>query len=104
LAPALCHFDPEKKVVIKTHAFNLTIVGVLSQYIDDGILHLVAYFSREQSPTEIYYKIYNKGLLTIFYAFKEWCPLLEGFSHTIEVISDHQSLMYFTTNHLLNYP
>jgi hypothetical protein len=28
-------------------------------------------------------------LLAIVQAFKEWHPLLEGFPHTIEVISDY---------------
>jgi hypothetical protein len=76
---------------------------VLRQFDDDDILHPVTYFSRKHSAAEINHEIYDKELVAIIHAFKKWCPLLEGFPHTIEVIFDHQNLTYFTTNYLLNY-
>jgi hypothetical protein len=75
--------------MVETDISNLIIIGVLSQYDDKGILHPVAYFSKKHLPVQINYKIYDKRLLAIVYAFKEWYPLLEGFPYTIEVISDH---------------
>jgi hypothetical protein len=102
--PIFCHFDPERKIVVETDAFNLVVVGVLSQYDDDDIFHPVVYFSRKYSPAKINYEIYDKELLAIVQAFEEYLPLLECFPHTIEVISDYQNLTYFTTNRLLNYP
>jgi hypothetical protein len=101
-ARILRHFDPERKIVVETDASNLVVAAVPSQS-DDDILHPVAYFSRKHFPAEINYEIYDKELLTIVWAFKEWYLLLEGFPHTIEVISDHRNLTYFTTNRLLNY-
>jgi ABC-type uncharacterized transport system auxiliary subunit len=86
-----------------TEASDLVITNVFSQFDDDDILHAVAHFSRKHSPAEINYEIYDKELLTIVRAFKEWHPLLEGSAHTIEVISNHRNLIYVTTNRLLNY-
>jgi hypothetical protein len=87
-APILYHFDHERKIVVETNASNLVITGFLSQY-DDNILHPIAYFLGKHSPAEINYEIYEKELLTIVLAFKEWHPPLEGSSHTIKGISDH---------------
>jgi hypothetical protein len=74
--------------VVETDASNFVISSILSQYDDDDILHPVTYFSRKHSPAEITHEIYNKELVTIVCTFKEWRPLLEGFPHTIEVISE----------------
>jgi hypothetical protein len=38
-APVLHHFDPEREIMIKTDSSNLVVIGVLSQYDDDSILH-----------------------------------------------------------------
>jgi hypothetical protein len=103
LVPVLCHFNPERKIVVETNASNLVVAGVLLQYDNNSILHQVAYFSRKSSPAEINHEIYNEDLLAIVCTFKKWLPLLEGSPHTLEVISNHQNLMYFTTNYLLNY-
>jgi hypothetical protein len=101
--PIFYHFDPERKIAVKTDAFKLVITGVLSQYDDDDdIFHPVAYFSRKQSPVEINSEIYDKELLTIIRTFKEWCPLLDGSPHTLKVLSNYQNLTYFTINCLLN--
>jgi transposase InsO family protein len=102
-APILRHFDQHRKVILETDASNLVSAGILSQYDDDDILHPVAFFSRKHSLAECNYEIYDKELLAIVTAFKEWRPLLEGSLHPIDVISDHRNLTYFTTNRLLNY-
>jgi hypothetical protein len=64
-APILCHFNPKRKIVVETDASNLVVTGVLSQYDNDNILHLVTYFSRKHSPAEINSEIYDKKLLAI---------------------------------------
>jgi hypothetical protein len=87
-APILRHFDLERKIVVEKDDSNLVVTGALSQYEVDDILYPVAYFSKNHSPTEINYEIYNKELLASIWAFKEWCSLLEGSPPTIEVISD----------------
>jgi hypothetical protein len=102
-APILHHFDPERKIMVETDASDVVVARVLLQYDDNNILHPVVYFSSKHSPAEINYEIYDKELLEIVWAFKEWRPLLEGSPYTIEVISDYRNLTYFTSNCLLNY-
>jgi hypothetical protein len=75
---------------------------VLSQYDDDGILHVVAYFSKKHALVECNYEIYNKKLMPIVRAFEEWRPELQSVINPIYVLSDHKNLEYFTTMKLLN--
>lgn len=102
-APILGHFDQSRKITVETDASGLVSAGVLSQPDDEGHLHPIAFFSKKHSPAECNYEIYDKELLAIIKALKEWRPLLEGADHPIEIISDHRNLTYFTTNRLLNY-
>jgi hypothetical protein len=89
--------------MVEMDASNLVVTRVLSQYDNDDILHPVAYFSRKHSSAKINYEIYDKELFAIVRAFKEWLLHSERSPWTIEVISDHQNLTYFTTNCLSNY-
>jgi hypothetical protein len=103
-APILCHFNPERNIVVETDASNLVIARVLLQYDDNNdIPYLMAFFSRKHSPAEINYEIYDKEPLVIVQAFKEWYPLLKSSPHTIEDISKYRNLTYFTIIRLLNY-
>ena len=43
------------------------------------------------------YDIFDKELLAIINALEVWRHLLEGAEHTIEVLSDHRNLTYWTT-------
>lgn len=101
-APVLIHFDPEKECVVETDASDYVSAGILSQHGDDGNLHPVAFYSKKFSPAECNYEIYDKELLAIINAFKEWRSELEGSRHTIKVLTDHRNLEYFMTNKLLN--
>jgi hypothetical protein len=74
---------------VENDTTNLVIVRVLSQYNDNDILHPMAYFLRKHSPAETNYGIYDKEILAIVRAFKEWRPFLESSPHTIKVISIH---------------
>jgi hypothetical protein len=70
-APVLRHFDYEYQIIVETDASDYISAGVLSQYDDAGILHPVAFFSKEHTPAECNYEIYNKELMAIIRAFKE---------------------------------
>jgi hypothetical protein len=99
-APILFHLYRERKIVLETNSSNLGIVRGISQYDDDDILYPVAYFSTKHFPGEINSEIYDKELLAIVWAFKQWHPLLECSPSTIYIISDYQNLTNFTTNYL----
>jgi len=99
----LCHFDYEREIVVETNASDYVSAGILSQYDDEGTLHLVAFYSKKHSAAECNYKIYDKELLSIVRAFEEWRPHLEGSSHPVQVLSDPKNLEYFMSTKLLNH-
>jgi hypothetical protein len=70
--PILDHFDYDCEAIIETDASDYISTGILSQYDDKGILHPVTFFSKKHSPAECNYEIYDKELLAIVRAFKEW--------------------------------
>ena len=43
------------------------------------------------------YPIYDKELLAIVEAFKEWRVYVEGITHPVRVFTDHKNLEYFNT-------
>jgi hypothetical protein len=54
------------------------------------------------SPAELNYEIYDKELLAIVDAFREWRVYLEGSKYQVQVLTDHKNLVYFTTTKELN--
>ncbi|PLW05685.1 hypothetical protein PCANC_28521, partial [Puccinia coronata f. sp. avenae] len=69
--------------------------AVLSQVCDkDGELHPVAYLSRLLVQAEKNYEVFDKKLLAIIAAFKEWRQYLEGKPHRLVTIvyTDHRNL------------
>ena len=72
----LLHVNPTKPFQVETDASDFAIGAILSQPDDDGILHLVAYYSRKFTALEINYPIYNKELATLETTFMEWRPNL----------------------------
>ena len=65
-------------------------------------MYLVAYFSRKLTNAELNYEIYDKEMLAIITAFKEWRAYLEGAQYQITVLTDHKNLEYFLTTKVLN--
>ena len=70
-APILQHFDLEKECVVETDTSDYISGAVLSQPDHEGVLHPVAFLSHRHLPAEYNYKIYDKELLVIVYAFEE---------------------------------
>ncbi len=65
-------FDQTHKTILKTDSFNYVNDEVLSQYDDEEVLHLIAFYSKNMSSAECNYKIYDKKLLIIIWAFEHW--------------------------------
>ena len=97
-APVLIHFNPNNLIIVKTDASDYAIATILSQITpSDGDIHPVTFYSHGLALVEMNYKIYDKELLVIFGAFKQWQNYLEGAVHTILVLSNHKNLEYITT-------
>jgi len=57
--------------VIEINALNYVFKDIFSQYDENEVLHSVAYFFKKHNSIECNYKIYDKKLMIIVYAFKE---------------------------------
>jgi hypothetical protein len=101
-APILRHFDYNREIIVETDASDYVSASVLSQSDDEGILYLIAFFSKKHTPTECYYESYDTELMAIVHTFEEWQPKLEGTLYPIQVLSDHKNLEYFISTKLLN--
>ena len=97
-ALVLTHFNPDSLIVMETDASDYTIAAIILQIsLDNGDLHPITFYSCGMKPLELNYEIYDKELIAIFEAFRQWCNYLEGSTHAVLVLSDHKNLEYFTT-------
>jgi hypothetical protein len=69
--------------------------AVLTQTDINGDRHLIAFLSKTFMDTEQQYEIYDRELLGIVCALKEWRHYIQGSGHTTLVHTDHQNLTYF---------
>ncbi len=88
----LRHFDQTHETILKTDSFNYVNDEVLSQYDDEEVLHLIAFYSKNMSSAECNYEIYDKKLLIIIQAFKHWRFKLKLTDISIKMFIDHQAL------------
>ena len=102
-APILAHVDPQKPFFIEVNASNFALGSILSQQLDDGKLHPMAFHLHKLDTVKInYYKVHDKKLLAIVDSFEQWRHFLEDSSHQIIVSDDRKKLTYFQSTHVLN--
>jgi hypothetical protein len=95
-APVLIQPDLYKELFLECDASDFATGAILSQKGSEGKLHPVAFLSKSLSPAEKNYDIFDKELLAIIRAFKEWRHLLEGSETPIQVLTDHRNLEHFS--------
>jgi hypothetical protein len=100
--PVLLMPDQSKPFQIESDASKVATGTVLTQLDSNGNRHPVAFLSKTFSETERKYEIYDRELLGIIRALKEWRHYIQGSGHTTIVYSDHKNLMYFRTAQKLN--
>jgi len=98
----LLHPDTTQPFIVETDASDFALSGVLSQFDASQQLRPVAYFSRQLTPPEANYPVYDKELLAIKECFAEWRHLLQGARQAVTVYCDHKNLEYFMTTQQLN--
>src|SRR5258706_3691568 len=101
--PILHHFDLSLPPIVETDAFDYAIASILSLRAADGDVHPIAFYSCTLHSAELNYNTHNKELLAIFEAFKTWRHYLKSPIHTINVVTDHKHLEYFTTTKTLSH-
>ena len=96
-------FDLRKRTVIKTDVLNQVLKSILSQSDKFRNLQLVTFYLQKFTKLELNYKIYNKKLLTIVKAFRQWKAYLEKLRDLIQIFTDYKNLIYFTIIKILNW-
>src|SRR5690606_17378623 len=100
-APILVHWQPDRPLIVETDASDYALAAILSQQLDSGEIHPVAFHSRTFQAAELNYDVHDKELLAIFEAFKIWRHYLEGSAEPVNVMTDHKNLEYFATSKVL---
>ena len=101
-APILCHYDPKLECMLETDASDGVVAAVLLQLYLDSKQYPISYFLKTMAPAELNYLIYNKEMLTIVRALRQWRAELSGTSTAIKVLTDHRSSEYFISSKILN--
>ena len=89
----LRHFDQTHETILEINSFNYVNDKVLSQYDDENVLHSIVFYSKNMSFAECNYKIYDKELLIIIWAFEHWWFKLKLTDISIKMFIDHQALI-----------
>ena len=95
--PVLAMWDPESPTRIEVDASGFATGGVIEQKKDDGLWHPIAYRSASMTPAERNYEIYDREMLGVCEALKDWRYYLEGLPEPFEIATDHQNLVYWRT-------
>ena len=95
LAPVIKMPDISQQFFVMTNASLTALGGILMPKDSNGDLHPCAYHSAIFSPAERNYDIYNRELLAVIQALKEWHHYLTRTEHPVTVITDHKNLGYF---------
>ncbi|RYO82880.1 hypothetical protein DL762_006401 [Monosporascus cannonballus] len=94
--------NPDKTKRLKTDASEYTLGAVLEQQEGNGKWYSVAYYSKAFRDAELRYQIYDKELLAIINAFKEWELFFSGAKEPFDIYFDHKNLTQFMKAQELN--
>jgi hypothetical protein len=94
--------NTKKEFFLECNASDYATGAILSQTATDGKLHPVACYLKSLMLAEKDYDIFNKEMLAVIRAFKEWQHLLEGTGKPIQILTDHKNLEHFATKKGLN--
>ena len=100
--PVLMMPDQTKPFQIECDASKYASGAVLTQNDGNGNRHPCAFISKTFSEMERNYEIYDRELLAIIRALKEWRHYIQGSPHTTLILSDHKKLTYYQEARKLN--
>jgi RNase H-like domain found in reverse transcriptase len=87
--------DHSKPFQIESDALKYASGAVLTQTDINRDRHPVAFLLKTFTDMERRYEIYDRELLGIIWALKEWRHYIQGSGHTTLIHMDHQNLTYF---------
>jgi hypothetical protein len=89
-------------IKVKIDALDFILGAYIVQKYNNGVWHPVTYYSRKITLLELNYNIYNKELLAIVTALKEWRVFLQGTTKPFIIKMDYKNLTGFLTTKELN--
>jgi hypothetical protein len=95
--PILALWEPHRRTRLEVDASGYATGGVISQEGDDGLWHPVAFQSESLTEAERNYQTWDREMLAIIRALKEWRHYLEGLLQPFEILMDHNNLTFWTT-------
>jgi len=93
-APVLKIPNPERKFYVETDASNFAMGAVLSQKDENEKLHPCAFISKAFKNAELRYTIYDRELLAVVFALKEWRHYLMSAKEPFTIYTDHINLKF----------
>ena len=99
----LVHFDDCRKCLVETNALGSAISAIFSQLVKEtSQWHLIAFWFRKKSGTEMNYRVGEREILVIVEGCKHWCHYLEGSTYPICMITNHCNLRTFLIDKILS--
>ncbi len=98
--PVLTNPDYDRPFILQTDASERGIGAVLSQKMEEGVEHPIAYFSKKLLPRETRYSSVEKECLAIIASLQHFQPYLLG--RTFSIQTDHRALTYIERMHNTN--
>jgi hypothetical protein len=95
-SPVLAQWDPSRPTRVEVDSSGFASGGEILQKQDDGHWHPIAYRSESMDPAERNYQIWDRKMLAIIRALKDWRHFLEGLPQPFEIYSDHANLVWWT--------
>ena len=93
--PVLALPKPKGQFRVEANSSNYAVGAVLSKKKNQEKWHPITYFSKSLNQTQHNYEIYDKKMLAIILALKEWRHYLIGADEPFEIHTDHKNLEYF---------
>ncbi|GJE91112.1 Ty3/Gypsy family RNase HI domain-containing protein [Phanerochaete sordida] len=88
---------------IETDASGYATGGVITQLDpNDKLWHSIVFHSQTMSPAERNYEIWDREMLAIIKALKDWRQFLKGLPEPFNIWTNHQNLQYWKTAQNLN--
>jgi hypothetical protein len=100
--PILVLWDSSWETHIEVDASGFATGGALLQKLPDGHWHPVAFRSASMQPAERVYEIYNKEMLAIISALRDWRHFLKGLPEPFVIVTDHSNLEFWKRKPVLS--
>jgi hypothetical protein len=100
--PILKIYQSRLPIRVEIDTSDFILGAYIVQRHNNGVWHPVMYYNRKMTPLELNYNIYNKELLAIVTALKEWRVFLQETTELFIIKTDHKNLTGFLTTKELN--